>query len=122
MRGVGELAGRTRGTLTANIIKPDGSCGGRSGRLDAVFRSRIIRSVAAFGLTLVSECLLLRRMAVTRLDSDERRKAIVAAAVPLFPRKAFAEPTKKRLPGGAGIPEALLFRYSPRKNPLSGEI
>src|SRR6516164_3733843 len=103
MRGVGELAGRTRGTLTANIIKPDGSCGGRSGRLDAVFRSRIIRSVAAFGLTLVSKRLLLRRMAVTRLDSDERGKAIVAAAVPLFARKGLAGTTTKELAEAAGI-------------------
>jgi AcrR family transcriptional regulator len=42
-------------------------------------------------------------MAVTRLDSDERGKAIVAAAVPLFARKGFAGTTTKELAEAAGI-------------------
>src|SRR6516162_2662156 len=61
-------------------------------------------------------------MAVTRLDSDERRKAIVAAAVPLFARKGFAGTTTKELAEGAGISEALLFRHFPSKKHLYGEI
>ena len=54
-------------------------------------------------------------MAVTRLDSDERRKAIVAAAVPLFARKGFAGTTTRELAEAAGISEALLFRHFPEQ-------
>src|SRR5271163_5074329 len=61
-------------------------------------------------------------MAMTRLDSDERRKAIVAAAVPLFARKGFAGTTTKELAEVAGISEALLFRHFPSKKHLYGEI
>ena len=61
-------------------------------------------------------------MAMTRLDSDERRKAIVAAAVPLFARKGFAGTTTKELAEVAGISEALLFRHFPSKKNLYDEI
>jgi len=61
-------------------------------------------------------------MAVIRLDSDERRKAIVAAAVPLFARRGFAGTTTKELAEAAGISEALLFRHFPSKRHLYGEI
>lgn len=61
-------------------------------------------------------------MAVTRLDSDERRKAIVAAAVPLFARKGFAGITTRELADAAGISEALLFRHFPSKQLLYREI
>jgi TetR/AcrR family transcriptional regulator, transcriptional repressor of aconitase len=61
-------------------------------------------------------------MANTRLDSDERRKAIVAAAVPLFARKGFAGTTTKELAEAAGISEALLFRHFPSKKHLYDEI
>lgn len=61
-------------------------------------------------------------MATTRLDSDERRKAIVAAAVPLFARKGFAGTTTKELAEVAGISEGLLFRHFPSKKHLYGEI
>lgn len=61
-------------------------------------------------------------MANTRLDSDERRKAIVTAAVPLFARKGFAGTTTKELAEAAGISEALLFRHFPSKKHLYGEI
>jgi len=57
-----------------------------------------------------------------RLDSDERRKAIVAAAVPLFAHKGFAGTTTKELAEAAGISEALLFRHFPSKKLLYGEI
>jgi AcrR family transcriptional regulator len=61
-------------------------------------------------------------MAITRLDSEERRKAIVAAAVPLFARKGFAGTTTRELAEAAGISEALLFRHFPSKQLLYREI
>jgi AcrR family transcriptional regulator len=61
-------------------------------------------------------------MATIRLDSDERRKAIVTAAVPLFANKGFAGTTTKELAEAAGISEALLFRHFPSKKHLYGEI
>ena len=61
-------------------------------------------------------------MAVTRLDSDERRKVIVSAAVPLFARKGFAGTTTRELAEAAGISEALLFRHFPTKQLLYREI
>jgi AcrR family transcriptional regulator len=61
-------------------------------------------------------------MASVRLDSDERRKAIVAAAVPLFARKGFAGTTTRELAEAAGISEALLFKHFPSKKHLYGAI
>jgi TetR/AcrR family transcriptional regulator, transcriptional repressor of aconitase len=61
-------------------------------------------------------------MAMTRLDGDERRKAIVAAAVPLFARKGFDGTTTKEVAEAAGISEALLFRHFPSKKHLYEEI
>jgi len=61
-------------------------------------------------------------MATARLDGDERRKAIVTAAVPLFARKGFAGTTTKELAEAAGISEALLFRHFPSKKHLYDEI
>jgi TetR/AcrR family transcriptional regulator, transcriptional repressor of aconitase len=61
-------------------------------------------------------------MAVIRLDSDERRKAIVRAAVPLFARKGFAGTTTRELAEVAGISEALLFKHFPSKQLLYREI
>jgi len=61
-------------------------------------------------------------MATIRLDSDERRRAIVAAAVPLFARKGFAGTTTKEIAEAAGISEALLFRHFPSKKHLYDEI
>jgi AcrR family transcriptional regulator len=61
-------------------------------------------------------------MAAIRLDSDERRKAIVAAALPLFARKGFAGTTTREIAEAAGISEALLFKRFPSKKQLYGEI
>jgi AcrR family transcriptional regulator len=61
-------------------------------------------------------------MATIRLDGDERRKAIVTAAVPLFARKGFAGTTTRELAEAAAISEALLFRHFPSKRHLYGEI
>lgn len=61
-------------------------------------------------------------MAAIRLDSDERRRAIVTAAVPLFAREGFAGTTTRELAEAAGISEALLFRHFPSKQALYREI
>jgi TetR/AcrR family transcriptional regulator, transcriptional repressor of aconitase len=61
-------------------------------------------------------------MATSRLDSDERRKAIVAAALPLFARNGFAGTTTRELAEAANISEALLFRHFPSKKQLYAEI
>ena len=61
-------------------------------------------------------------MAIGRLDSDERRKAIVEAAVPLFARNGFAGTTTRELAAAAGVSEALLFRHFPSKQTLWREI
>jgi AcrR family transcriptional regulator len=61
-------------------------------------------------------------MALGRLDSDGRRKAIVAAAVPLFARNGFAGTTTRELAAAAGVSEALLFKHFPSKQSLYREI
>jgi len=61
-------------------------------------------------------------MAVTRLDSEERRRAIVQAAVPLFARRGFAGTTTREIAEAAGISEALMFRHFPSKQALYREI
>ncbi|MBV9552476.1 MAG: TetR/AcrR family transcriptional regulator, partial [Alphaproteobacteria bacterium] len=61
-------------------------------------------------------------MALSRLDSDDRRKTIVDAAVPLFARKGFAGTTTRELAAAAGVSEALLFRHFPSKQSLYREI
>jgi AcrR family transcriptional regulator len=61
-------------------------------------------------------------MATMRLDGQERRKAIVAASVPLFARKGFAGTTTRELAEAANISEGLLFRHFPSKRQLYGEI
>ena len=61
-------------------------------------------------------------MAITRLDGDERRKAIVVATVPLFAGKGFAGTTTRELAEAAGISEALLFKHFPSKQSLYREI
>ena len=61
-------------------------------------------------------------MAVGRLDGDERRRAIVMAAVPLFARNGFAGTTTRELAAAAGVSEALLFKHFPSKQSLYREI
>jgi AcrR family transcriptional regulator len=61
-------------------------------------------------------------MVLSRLDSDDRRKAIVSAAVPLFARNGFAGTTTRELAAAAGVSEALLFRHFPSKQSLYREI
>lgn len=61
-------------------------------------------------------------MASLRLDAEERRKAIVNAAVPLFARNGFSGTTTREIAEAAGISEALLFRHFPTKKALYREI
>lgn len=61
-------------------------------------------------------------MVMGRLDSDERRKGIVEAAVPLFARNGFTGTTTRELAAAAGVSEALLFRHFPSKQSLYREI
>src|SRR5258707_606049 len=50
-------------------------------------------------------------MAISRLDSDERRKAIVLAAVPLFARNGFAGTTTRELAAAAGGTNRFWFAH-----------
>src|SRR3954447_11676650 len=61
-------------------------------------------------------------MAILRLDAEERRRAIIGAALPLFARKGFAATTTKELAEAAGVSEALIFKHFPSKAALYGEI
>jgi AcrR family transcriptional regulator len=57
-------------------------------------------------------------MATIRLDGEARRKAIVAAAMPVFARKGFGATTTKDIAAAAGVSEALLFKHFPTKSAL----
>ncbi len=61
-------------------------------------------------------------MATTRLDSEERRRGIVEAAMPLFARKGFGGTTTKEIAEAARISEALLFKHFPTKGALYQEM
>jgi TetR/AcrR family transcriptional regulator, transcriptional repressor of aconitase len=61
-------------------------------------------------------------MSRPRLDSEERRKAIVEAAMPLFARKGFAGTTTKEIARAAEVSEALVFQHFPSKAALYQEI
>src|SRR6266702_4036750 len=58
------------------------------------------------------------RMAILRLDNEERRRGIVEAAVPLFARKGFAGTTTKEIAEAAQVSEALVFKHFPSKAAL----
>lgn len=61
-------------------------------------------------------------MSKDRLDSTERRNAIVEAALPLFARKGFAATTTKEIASAAGVSEALIFKHFPSKAALYDHI
>ena len=61
-------------------------------------------------------------MATIRLDSEERRRGIVEAAMPLFARKGFGGTTTKEIAEAARISEALLFKHFPTKGALYHEM
>jgi AcrR family transcriptional regulator len=57
-----------------------------------------------------------------RMDGEERRRTIVAAALPLFARKGFVGTTTREIAAAAGVSEALVFRHFPTKAALYAEI
>lgn len=58
----------------------------------------------------------------TRMSAEERRAAIVQAAMPLFARNGFASTTTKELAEVAGVSEALIYKHFPSKESLYAEI
>src|SRR5580692_5921856 len=61
-------------------------------------------------------------MKKARLSAEERKMAIVRAALPLFARKGYAETTTKDLARAAGVSEPLLYKHFPSKEALYTEI
>ncbi|MEK0084430.1 TetR/AcrR family transcriptional regulator [Benzoatithermus flavus] len=57
-------------------------------------------------------------MTRARLGAEERRKAIVEAAMPLFAQKGFAGTTTREIARAACVSEALLFQHFPSKAAL----
>src|SRR3954470_3411439 len=78
--------------------------------------------ISATPLDKGERSLTIYPMIQPRLDSEERRRAIVEAALPLFARKGFAATTTKELAEAAGVSEALIFKHFPSKAALYGEI
>jgi AcrR family transcriptional regulator len=56
------------------------------------------------------------------MSGEDRKLAIVRAALPLFARKGFAETTTKDLARAAGVSEPLLYKHFPSKEALYLEI
>jgi TetR/AcrR family transcriptional regulator, transcriptional repressor of aconitase len=61
-------------------------------------------------------------MRAKRMNCDERKAAIVKAALPLFARQGFGRTTTKQLADAARISEALLYKHFPSKESLYAEI
>ena len=53
-----------------------------------------------------------------RVRADERRAAILRAALPVFAEKGYAAATTRELAAAADVSEALLFRHFPSKEAL----
>lgn len=64
----------------------------------------------------------MRVVKKTRLSAQQRKAAIVRAALPLFARQGYAETTTKDLARAAGVSEPLLYRHFPSKEALYEEI
>ncbi len=56
------------------------------------------------------------------MTAEDRKLAIVRAALPLFARKGFAATTTRELARAAGVSEPLLYRHFPGKEALYEEI
>lgn len=59
---------------------------------------------------------------VTKLAANDRKKAIVAAAMPVFARLGRAGATTKIIAQAAGVSEALLYRHFPAKDVLYAQL
>lgn len=61
-------------------------------------------------------------MSKRRMNAEDRKLAIVRAALPLFAKQGFAQTTTKDLAGAAGVSEPLLYKHFPSKEALYLEI
>jgi AcrR family transcriptional regulator len=61
-------------------------------------------------------------MVEIRLNAEERREAILEAALAVFSRKGFSGTTTKDIAREAGVSEALLYRHFPSKEDLHGAL
>lgn len=57
-----------------------------------------------------------------RLSAEQRKAAIVRAALPLFGRQGYTETTTKDLARAAGVSEPLLYKHFPSKEAIYAEI
>jgi len=57
-----------------------------------------------------------------RMTANDRKLAIIKAALPLFARQGFAETTTRDLARAAGVSEPLLYKHFPSKEALYTEI
>ena len=64
----------------------------------------------------------LLQVSKQRMSAEDRKQAIVQAALPLFARKGFAETTTKDLARAARVSEPLLYKHFPSKEALYLEI
>src|SRR5208283_2297193 len=64
----------------------------------------------------------MRVLKKRRLSAEQRKAAIVRAALPLFARQGYAETTTKDLARAAGVSEPLLYKHFPSKEALYVEI
>jgi AcrR family transcriptional regulator len=56
------------------------------------------------------------------MSAEERKRAIIKAALPLFARRGFAATTTRELAKAAGVSEPLLYKHFPGKEALYDEI
>ena len=56
------------------------------------------------------------------MTAEDRKRAIVGAALPLFARQGYAETTTKDLAQAAGVSQPLLYKHFPSKEALYREI
>jgi AcrR family transcriptional regulator len=57
-------------------------------------------------------------MKKARMSAEDRKQAIVMAALPLFARQGYAETTTRDLAKAAGVSEPLLYKHFPSKEAL----
>lgn len=59
---------------------------------------------------------------VRKMDADERRASIIAAAMPLFAAKGLEGVKTREIADAAGVSEALLYRHFPSKEDLFANV